>query len=79
LGYSSKALAQEVKILLQEVGKLRDERRQLQFEVAELLAVKVDSPIDWTGTFSDTRLSPNRVGMVLVAVSLPTGELFPLP
>lgn len=26
----SKALASEVRILLQEVGKLRDERRQLQ-------------------------------------------------
>jgi hypothetical protein len=54
LVYSSKALAQEVRILLQEVGKLRDERRQLQFEVAELLAVKVNSPIDWRRIASDT-------------------------
>lgn len=37
----SKALAAEVRILLQEVGKLRDEKRALQFEVAELLATKV--------------------------------------
>ncbi|KIP10765.1 hypothetical protein PHLGIDRAFT_125282 [Phlebiopsis gigantea 11061_1 CR5-6] len=36
----SKALAGEVRILLQEVGKLRDERRQLQHEIAELMAVK---------------------------------------
>ncbi|KAH7101731.1 hypothetical protein BKA62DRAFT_702069 [Auriculariales sp. MPI-PUGE-AT-0066] len=36
----SKALASEVRILLQEVGKLRDERRQLQQEIAELMAVK---------------------------------------
>ncbi|KAI8989025.1 hypothetical protein BD414DRAFT_460352 [Trametes punicea] len=36
----SKALANEVRILLAEVGKLRDERRQLQYEIAELMAVK---------------------------------------
>lgn len=36
----SKALASEVRILLDEVGKLRDERRALQFEIAELMAVK---------------------------------------
>ncbi|KAI0942825.1 hypothetical protein AcV7_002129 [Taiwanofungus camphoratus] len=36
----SKALASEVRILLNEVGKLRDERRALQFEIAELMAVK---------------------------------------
>ncbi|KAH7910330.1 hypothetical protein BJ138DRAFT_1173229 [Hygrophoropsis aurantiaca] len=36
----SKALASEVRILLAEVGKLRDERQQLQFEIAELMAVK---------------------------------------
>ncbi|KAF8876841.1 hypothetical protein BD779DRAFT_1559337 [Infundibulicybe gibba] len=36
----SKALASEVRILLDEVGKLRDERRALQFEIAELMSVK---------------------------------------
>ncbi|CCL99379.1 uncharacterized protein FIBRA_01397 [Fibroporia radiculosa] len=36
----SKALASEVRILLQEVGKLRDERRALQYEIAELMSVK---------------------------------------
>jgi len=36
----SKALAGEVRILLAEVGKLRDERRQLQYEIAELMSVK---------------------------------------
>ncbi|EED79345.1 predicted protein [Postia placenta Mad-698-R] len=36
----SKALAGEVRILLQEVGKLRDERRALQYEIAELMALK---------------------------------------
>ncbi|PBK85387.1 hypothetical protein ARMGADRAFT_1055455 [Armillaria gallica] len=36
----SKALAGEVRILLEEVGKLRDERRALQYEIAELLSVK---------------------------------------
>jgi len=36
----SKALASEVRILLQEVGKLRDERRALQYEIAQLMALK---------------------------------------
>ncbi|GLB44454.1 hypothetical protein LshimejAT787_1700810 [Lyophyllum shimeji] len=36
----SKALAGEVRILLAEVGKLRDERRALQFEIAELMQMK---------------------------------------
>ncbi|KAF7342289.1 hypothetical protein MVEN_01817000 [Mycena venus] len=36
----SKALAAEVKILLEEVGKLRDEKRALQFEIAELMSIK---------------------------------------
>ncbi|KAJ6522181.1 hypothetical protein DFH09DRAFT_1191806 [Mycena vulgaris] len=36
----SKALAGEVKILLAEVGKLRDEKRALQFEIAELMSIK---------------------------------------
>ncbi|GLB39491.1 hypothetical protein LshimejAT787_0700010 [Lyophyllum shimeji] len=36
----SKALAGEVRILLAEVGKLRDERRALQFEIAELMNLK---------------------------------------
>ncbi|KAJ6506866.1 hypothetical protein C8R45DRAFT_1069798 [Mycena sanguinolenta] len=36
----SKALALEVKILLEEVGKLRDEKRALQFEIAELMSIK---------------------------------------
>lgn len=37
----SKALASEVRILLAEVGKLRDERRQLQLYVLSLLAFAV--------------------------------------
>ncbi|KAK7453221.1 hypothetical protein VKT23_011900 [Stygiomarasmius scandens] len=52
----SKALAIEVRILLDEMGKLRDERRQLQIEIAELLAVKAKhgnggaySPPGWAG------------------------------
>ncbi|KAJ7235251.1 hypothetical protein C8J57DRAFT_1471486 [Mycena rebaudengoi] len=36
----SKALAVEVKILLEEVGKLRDEKRALQYEIAELMSIK---------------------------------------
>lgn len=36
----SKALASEVRILLQEVGQLRDERRALQYEIAQLMALK---------------------------------------
>ncbi|KAG6819002.1 hypothetical protein H0H93_016479 [Arthromyces matolae] len=36
----TKALAHEVQILLEEVGKLRDERRTLQFEIAELMQLK---------------------------------------
>ncbi|KAJ7869385.1 hypothetical protein B0H13DRAFT_2350977 [Mycena leptocephala] len=38
------ALAGEVKILLAEVGKLRDEKRALQFEIAELMAIKAKQP-----------------------------------
>ncbi|KAG6840577.1 hypothetical protein C0991_005766, partial [Blastosporella zonata] len=36
----SKALASEVRILLAEVGKLREERRTLQYEVAEVMQMK---------------------------------------
>ncbi|KAJ3745177.1 hypothetical protein DFH05DRAFT_1127263 [Lentinula detonsa] len=36
----SKALAGEVRILLAEVGQLREERRQLQYEIAEIMALK---------------------------------------
>ncbi|KAJ7436069.1 hypothetical protein B0H11DRAFT_665999 [Mycena galericulata] len=36
----SKSIASEVRMLLGEVGKLREERRALQFEVSELLAAK---------------------------------------
>ncbi|THU88062.1 hypothetical protein K435DRAFT_318763 [Dendrothele bispora CBS 962.96] len=47
----TKTLASEVRILLDEVGKLREERRQLQFEIAELMAVKSkhggDLPSQW--------------------------------
>ncbi|KAJ7861987.1 hypothetical protein B0H14DRAFT_2741063 [Mycena olivaceomarginata] len=42
----SKALAGEVKILLAEVGKLRDEKRALQFEIAELMAIKAKHSAD---------------------------------
>ncbi|KAH9474452.1 hypothetical protein JR316_0012911 [Psilocybe cubensis] len=33
-------IAAEVRILLADIGKLRDERRQLQYEIAELMAVR---------------------------------------
>ncbi|TFK22397.1 hypothetical protein FA15DRAFT_671517 [Coprinopsis marcescibilis] len=36
----SKALATEIRTLLQEVGKLREDRRQLQIEIAELMAMR---------------------------------------
>ncbi|KAH8833718.1 hypothetical protein DL96DRAFT_1578121 [Flagelloscypha sp. PMI_526] len=36
----TRALSSEIRILLDEVGKLRDERRALQFEIAELMSVK---------------------------------------
>ncbi|KAG6821189.1 hypothetical protein H0H93_004009 [Arthromyces matolae] len=36
----SKALSNEISILLSEVGKLRDERRALQYEIAELMQLK---------------------------------------
>ncbi|KZT54466.1 hypothetical protein CALCODRAFT_485514 [Calocera cornea HHB12733] len=36
----SKALAAEVRMLLSEVGKLREERRSLQYEIGELLVLK---------------------------------------
>ncbi|KAJ7764131.1 hypothetical protein DFH07DRAFT_867297 [Mycena maculata] len=42
----SKALAGEVKILLSEVGKLRDEKRALQFEIAELMSIKAKHSAD---------------------------------
>jgi len=40
LGEFSKALASEVRILLQEIGELRDQRRALQYEIAQLMALK---------------------------------------
>jgi len=36
----TKGMAQEVRYLLSEIGKLRDQRRQLQYEIAELMAVR---------------------------------------
>ncbi|KAI9509540.1 hypothetical protein F5148DRAFT_1282823 [Russula earlei] len=64
----SKALASEVRILLQEVGKLRDERRALQHEIAELMAVKAKhsaggeySP-DWRPKFLPDELMPPPPG-----------------
>ncbi|KDR66468.1 hypothetical protein GALMADRAFT_259258 [Galerina marginata CBS 339.88] len=36
----TKGIAAEVRVLLAEIGKLRDERRQLQYEIAELMAVR---------------------------------------
>ncbi|KAF9541305.1 hypothetical protein CPC08DRAFT_717165, partial [Agrocybe pediades] len=36
----TKGIATEVRILLAEIGKLRDERRQLQYEIAELMSVR---------------------------------------
>ncbi|KAJ7274222.1 hypothetical protein C8J57DRAFT_1314971, partial [Mycena rebaudengoi] len=36
----SKALAGEVRVLLAEVGQLRDERRALQYEIAQLMSGK---------------------------------------
>jgi hypothetical protein len=64
----SKALASEVRILLQEVGKLRDERRALQHEIAELMAVKAKhsaggeySP-DWRPKYLPEELMPTIPG-----------------
>ncbi|KAI9429059.1 hypothetical protein H4582DRAFT_1029319 [Lactarius indigo] len=64
----SKALASEVRILLQEVGKLRDERRALQHEIAELMAVKAKhsaggeySP-DWRPKYLPEELMPPTPG-----------------
>jgi hypothetical protein len=64
----SKALASEVRILLQEVGKLRDERRALQHEIAELMAVKAKhsaggeySP-DWRPKYLPDELMPPPPG-----------------
>ncbi|KAI0251892.1 hypothetical protein BJV78DRAFT_396443 [Lactifluus subvellereus] len=64
----SKALASEVRILLQEVGKLRDERRALQHEIAELMAVKAKhsaggeySP-DWRPKYLPEELMPPPPG-----------------
>ncbi|KAJ7736469.1 hypothetical protein B0H16DRAFT_1664836 [Mycena metata] len=42
----SRALAGEVKMLLAEVGKLRDEKRALQFEIAELMSIKAKHSAD---------------------------------
>ncbi|CAK5277380.1 unnamed protein product [Mycena citricolor] len=36
----TKALAGEVRVLLAELGQLRDQRRNLQFEIAELMSLK---------------------------------------
>ncbi|KAH9993337.1 hypothetical protein BJV74DRAFT_884448 [Russula compacta] len=58
----SKALASEVRILLQEVGKLRDERRALQHEIAELMAVKAKHSAGGEGAHASTpgATSPSR-------------------
>ncbi|KAF5345729.1 hypothetical protein D9757_013307 [Collybiopsis confluens] len=45
----SKALAGEVRILLAEVGQLRDQRRHLQFEIAEIMALKSKHAQDGSG------------------------------
>jgi len=45
----TKGMAQEVRYLLSEIGKLRDQRRQLQYEIAELMAVR--SKFSETGEF----------------------------
>ncbi|KAF7979801.1 hypothetical protein HWV62_40856 [Athelia sp. TMB] len=55
----SKALAGEVRILLAEVGKLRDERRQLQYEIAELMSVK--SKHGSGGEYNEGWMPPNAM------------------
>ncbi|KAJ7220904.1 hypothetical protein GGX14DRAFT_676392 [Mycena pura] len=52
----SKALAGEVKILLAEVGKLRDEKRALQFEIAELMSIKAKHSAE--GLYTGWRPAP---------------------
>ncbi|KAI0030150.1 hypothetical protein K488DRAFT_88043 [Vararia minispora EC-137] len=64
----SKALASEVRILLQEVGELRDERRRLQQEIAELMAVKSkhgaggDYSHEWMSEFQRLTIEPPPPG-----------------
>ncbi|KAJ3930850.1 MAG: hypothetical protein NXY57DRAFT_1049286 [Lentinula lateritia] len=70
----SKALAGEVRILLAEVGQLRDERRQLQYEIAEIMALKSKN----TGSQEEYRGMPG--GMVtLTPVDPPPLQEPPAP
>jgi len=62
----SKALAGEMRVLLAEVGQLRDERRQLQYEIAELMAMKSRhgssgdySHGDWRSSYTSTPSPPS--------------------
>jgi len=71
----SKALAAEVRILLQEVGKLRDEKRALQYEVSELLAAKV--PNNYHLDCSNLIFFV-RPATVLMGTTIPTGMCKPL-
>ncbi|KAI5985383.1 hypothetical protein EDD15DRAFT_2390182 [Pisolithus albus] len=69
----NKALASEVRILLAEVGKLRDEHRQLQFEIAELMAVKSKHGTGGEYISPDWRPKPQE------AMPLPSTAAMPSP
>ncbi|KAH9996223.1 hypothetical protein BJV77DRAFT_1059446 [Russula vinacea] len=63
----SKALASEVRILLQEVGKLRDERRALQHEIAELMAVKAKHSAggEYSPDWRPKVITPNPTNLII--------------
>ncbi|TFK31339.1 hypothetical protein BDQ12DRAFT_154318 [Crucibulum laeve] len=73
----SKALASEVRILLAEVGKLRDERRQLQYEIAELMSVK--SKFGAGGEYSPDWAPPKGPEPPAIEAPLPAIEEAPAP
>ncbi|KAF9476100.1 hypothetical protein BDN70DRAFT_882877 [Pholiota conissans] len=67
----TKGIATEVRYLLQEIGKLRDERRQLQAEISELMSVR-------------SKFSPNgeyqpEWRLPVPAIEAPPPEALPAP
>ncbi|KAF8179840.1 hypothetical protein BJ912DRAFT_981967 [Pholiota molesta] len=64
-------IATEVRYLLQEIGKLRDERRQLQAEISELMSVR--SKFSPNGEFQPEWRLP------VPAIEAPLPELPPAP
>jgi len=71
----SKALAGEVRVLLAEVGQLRDERSRLQYEIAEIMAIKskhAASPREYMGMPGGMNFDhPDALAYAMAGLALP--------